>query len=261
MRYLLILFSFAISTISLAETLEFWNSGNTVSYSATRLITTDGETTSMKEYHAPGKLRMEMLNPETGKVEMIMLNDFAKNRVIGMMPEEKLAMNMTSMYQFMQVSFDNTEILEKKKIGSEKVNGINTTKYQLSGEDDLGRSQEMLVWYNKDNVLLKAESTKGDDFVMQLKDVKFANQPNELFIVPNDYESAGNASAAMFSQMGIKWGPGSNVKAREDEQYKQDVKDSAAEAAKAGAQDAVEEATAEAVKDAVKDKIKGFLKW
>ncbi len=78
------------------------------------------------------------------------------------------------------------------KIGKEKVNGINATKYEVVDLDADGGSSDVFLWLSKDNIPVKMEGTSlsgGEKtrFRRELNNVRIGNQNPKLFEVPAGY--------------------------------------------------------------------------
>ena len=260
MRLLFIVVSLLIS-MSHAEGLDFWGSQSQISYSATRVMTSENDQpVIMKEYHAPGKFRLEMIDPETKQIAnvVIMSKDQGKEKIISLIPEQKIAMNVTSFKQLSQFGVQDFKFYENKKVGSDKINGHAATKYKVKGVDERGEKHEGYIWKTKDDIIVKMEAKdKQDNFVMQLQDLRLAKQNPNLFVVPEGYQSLGDAMANFGQLLKDNFNIDANQKSA-DESNNNSV--SEAQSASAASDESSEDAAA-AVKKAAKDKLKKLLNW
>lgn len=87
------------------------------------------------------------------------------------------------------------------KVGSERVNGMATTKYKIEGVNEKGQRFEGYLWATNDNVPARMEGiSQGKEVRIDYTNIKTGNQDPALFRVPADYQLA--ASPGMPA-----WGP------------------------------------------------------
>lgn len=259
MRFLIVLTLFIFHTAAWAESIDFWGGNTQYSYSATRIMDSkNDDAVMMKEYVAPGKVRLEMFDPDTQKLINIVLLLKDENQYISLIPESKIAMNMTSLAQMRNFGINTKyEVLENKRVGSDKVNGYAATKYKVKVKDVSGDVNQGYIWKTKQGVVIKMESIdQNDKWTMELQNLKFAKQNASLFVVPDDYQSMGDAMANFGQFM-----KDNGMKPRSDEQFNEDMNKAGQDAVKAGVQEAIEEDASSAIKNDVKNKLKGLIKW
>ena len=84
----------------------------------------------------------------------------------------------------------DSDNVDYKAIGSEEIDGLQTTKYQVTDTED-DTQHEAIFWVTEDNILVRMEiepdkSVSDESFTMRLTDLKLGPQPDDLF------ESPGN---------------------------------------------------------------------
>ena len=84
----------------------------------------------------------------------------------------------------------DSDNVDYKAIGSEEIDGLQTTKYQVTDTED-DTQHEAIFWVTEDNILVRMEiepdkSVSDESFTLRLTDLKLGPQPDDLF------ESPGN---------------------------------------------------------------------
>ena len=84
----------------------------------------------------------------------------------------------------------DSDNVDYKEIGSEEIDGLQTTKYQVTDTED-DTQHEAIFWVTEENILVRMEiepdkSVSDESFTMRLIDLKLGPQPDDLF------ESPGN---------------------------------------------------------------------
>jgi hypothetical protein len=93
------------------------------------------------------------------------------------------------------------------KLGSERVNGMATTKYKIEGVDEKDRPLEGFLWATNDDVPVRMEGTsQGKRVRIDYTNIKIGKQDPRLFEIPAGYERA--------AMPGMPGGPPSGVQPR-----------------------------------------------
>ena len=127
----------------------------TVSYSGMRIITTPEGDFRQKVYWSPEKVRTETDMPGMSMVNIVR-QDLGVMWILtpdgGVCLEQTLdeneAMAMSPAYEDDDVEF--------KKLGEETVDGLPTTKYEVTSTDDLGTNRA-LFWVTEENIPVRME--------------------------------------------------------------------------------------------------------
>lgn len=85
-----------------------------------------------------------------------------------------------------------TQFLNAKKtqlLGTEKIDGILTTKYAMKADND---EKPIFAWFSTQGIIVKAEIPENPETgrpkaSIQLKNIKIGSQDASLFELPNDY--------------------------------------------------------------------------
>lgn len=170
-----------------------------VDYSADReIVTAQGDLVG-RVYHAGGKERAEM---EMGGMKMITIIRPDRQLIWTLMPMQK-------MYQELdfddeppmgpQLSAAPPQDMTISKVGSEKVEGHDTTKYQLTLADE---SASGFIWLTRDNIPVKMDMLSEDGgqkirMQMTLKNLKIGKQDPALFELPAGYQKLPSMGGLM----------------------------------------------------------------
>ena len=144
-------------------------------------------------HHSHGKERSEM---QMEGMSMISIIRPDKNVAWQLMPMQKMymEMDMTSAKKMSGKAPDDVTI---EKVGSDMLDGINTTKYKLLMKD---KSAGGFIWLSPENIPVKMDflSKEGKEkqrITMTLKNLKVEPQEAALFELPAGYQpmpSMGN---------------------------------------------------------------------
>ncbi len=152
-------------------------------------------------HHSHGKERNEMQMEGMSMVTIIR-------------PDKKLAWQLMPMQKmYMEMDFSSANKMSGKapddvtieKVGSESLDGIDTTKYKILMKD---KSAGGFIWLSPENIVLKMDfiSKEGKDknrITMTLKSLKIEPQEAALFELPAGYQpmpSMGNMMKNFKSQ-------------------------------------------------------------
>ena len=167
-------------------------------FTADHVTTTpDGQQLKGKIYSSKDKVRMEMKQPGMPGT-MIILYSKGGNKSTMIMSSSKKYFEMSAS------DIEMTGLLEeanknKKKLGTETVNGIKCTKYQVTQEINvmgIKKSAKVIIWQSDDYVFpIKTQSEEGA--TQELRNIKKGDPPAKLFKIPADYKKANNMMELM----------------------------------------------------------------
>lgn len=153
-------------------------------FSADFVMKSGGMSSSGKIFFAQDKFRMDMNAPQ--KVTTIVQLD--KKEVINIMHEQKMYMIMPFDTQNNPKVEEKLEgEIERKKLGTEVIDGHPTTKYLVICNID-NKRQEFYQWF-ADNIKLplKIEAQDGS-WLQEFKNVKTGKIPDSVFEIPAGYK-------------------------------------------------------------------------
>lgn len=199
----------ALAQPALAQTMMFNEMDPSVSYSAWRHVETGGRSMEMREYHAPGMQRLEM-NAQGQDMVMIHRNDTGESWMI--MPQMQAYMQ-TSAERVAQSSGD-VEIVERTRVGRERVNGYDTIKYKAVFRDPQGQEGSGYFWLTEQHGIpirtdMMQQTPHGKQRVyMELTDLQVGSQPASLFEVPDGYRALPGGMMGMGAMGGLSGSSG-----------------------------------------------------
>ena len=87
----------------------------------------------------------------------------------------------------------STGTWEVAKAGEEKIGGIDTTKWNVSGKGADGRGFKGIIWTTKENIQVKMEGEADEDnkkakAVSELRNLKVGAVDAKVFEIPKDYK-------------------------------------------------------------------------
>ncbi len=238
-----------------------------VAFSASRVMSISGVDQTMEGpyYYSPGRHRSEM--------------DAAGQTITAIIREDRnlIWMLMPQMNMYMELSFDErelgrggafegAEVLQSRELGREEVNGMRTTRYEITVRNPGGDSATGTVWATAEMIPMKMDMVvdSGERVVVELRDVRIEPQPDELFEVPAGYTgmslgSIGNIANALQGAFGGAGDAGQSGAAQQgagdDPGFAQEVAEGAAE----GARDAVSDGVRDGVRENVGRRIRGIF--
>lgn len=156
-------------------------------FSADFVMKSGGMSTSGKMFFAQDKFRMDMNAPQ--KITSIVRLD--KKEVINIMHEQKMYMIMPFDNQNKPKVEEKLEgEIERKKVGTEVIDGHPTTKYLVICNVD-NKKQEFYQWFADDIKLpLKIEAKDGS-WSQEFKNVKMGKVSDSVFEIPAGYRKLG----------------------------------------------------------------------
>jgi len=152
------------------------------SFSADATLETEEITTKSRVYYQPGMVRDEI---DMAGQKMVMIRRFDLNKfwmIIGQ------GMYMESAADQDSAQAPNYKLVSREIVGTETVNGMETTKYKSVYESRDGKFGGF-TWYTDDNIAVKAfliHESKGDKqrFKYEMSNLERASQPKDLFEIP-----------------------------------------------------------------------------
>ena len=171
-----------------------------VSYSGKRMVKSDQGRVEMREYHAPGRRRIEMSNQGRNMVMIIRMD---KSESWMLIPEAK-AYIQSSMADVNQNTASGFKVLEQTAVGKERVNGYATTKYKGTFLDPQGRKGGGYFWLTENHGIpiktdITLQTAEGKERIFsELTELKLGPQPRSLFELPDSYRAIPGGMAGMF---------------------------------------------------------------
>lgn len=149
---------------------------------------------SMKGHvnYAPTRERREMVMD--GGDKMIMITRHDKKVSWTLMPADKMYMEMSLAQASAQAKDDTSKYkIEQTEVGSETVNGVDTTKSKIIMTGPKGEKMGGFMWVTRDNIVVKMDAIAIDKkdkhrFKTELTNLKVGKQDPKLFEVPAGYE-------------------------------------------------------------------------
>jgi hypothetical protein len=195
----------AVSVILAAPT--FAGPGINAEYSAEEVVETSEGLTKSTVYSTPTMERREI---SEGGQQMISITRRDKKVVWSLMPEEKMYMEMP-IGQSAEKKEEKTDLsaykIEQTPMGQETINGIvmNKGKMIMTGKD--GSKMGGFMWTTKEGIIAKLDALsvdqgKKDRFKLEMKNLKIAKQPVNLFEIPQGYEKMDMGTIGGMEGMG-----------------------------------------------------------
>ena len=156
-------------------------------YSAEIVTRTKGMTMTSKMYFSGDKIRSE--SEQAGR-KMISIIRMDKKVSWSLMPVQKMYMEMAMPDDKMMMGMTEKAPgqVERKKIGREKVNGVDCDKYLVTSIDKTtGKKSSVYMWLSGDNIPMRTAAIDGS-FVSEIKNFSKGPQPASLFEVPAGYK-------------------------------------------------------------------------
>lgn len=141
-------------------------------------------------YYAHDKERRELKLQGTSLPAKTMIIRRDKNVMWVLNPEHKAYSGVPlSNIRTSGSDFFSTELVEKTKLGSETIGGIETTKYRVKFAETPNGQLVGQIWLTSDNIVVRFEgefSSKGHSSLirMSLANLKIGPQPAEVFETP-----------------------------------------------------------------------------
>ena len=159
-------------------------------YSADQVMEHSEGASKGRVYVAPGKERRET---SEGGQNMLNITRHDKKVTWMLMPEDKMYME-TKHTAASQSKDDLSEYqIEQSVVGTEKMNGVETTKSKIimTGKD--GSKMGGFMWTTKEGIQVKLDAiaidkNSKDRFKMELTNIKISKQDPALFEIPKGYE-------------------------------------------------------------------------
>jgi hypothetical protein len=160
----------------------------TVEYSADRVVETEAGTFAGKVYSAQGKERSET---DMGGMQSVMI--LRRDKELGwmLMPAHKMYQQLDLAQARQQNGAAPDDQVEISEVGSESVEGFDSTKYKMLMKDG---SAGGFVWITKDGIpvkmdMLSKEDGKKSRITVTLKNLNIGSQDPQLFELPAGYSA------------------------------------------------------------------------
>ncbi len=153
-------------------------------FSAEMVTRSKGITTKSKLFAAKDKTRVEMADQKSGKVTVIITR--ADKKVSWILMPGNLYMEQAYKTENTAVTKDKMAgEVERKLMGKEKINGIDTDKYKITIVQKDVKSI-LFAWFDKDGFPVKTADEK-ETWSSEYLNMKKGKQAASLFEIPNGY--------------------------------------------------------------------------
>jgi outer membrane lipoprotein-sorting protein len=168
-----------------------------VDFSADMVMTTKDMKTTGKIYFERNKFRMDMQSPR----KMTTITRLDKRVMWSIMPEERMYMEMPlNPKNSPAVEEKMRGEIERKLVGSEKVDGHPTKKYLVTYHSG-GKKEQVYQWLATDiNFPVKTASVDGS-WSQEYRNIKMGSQPASLFELPAGYKKFAMPGGMNFNMM------------------------------------------------------------
>jgi hypothetical protein len=177
-----------------------------VEYAADRIVETEAGTFEGKVYSARDKERSET---NMGGMQSVMI--VRRDQQIGwmLMPAQKMYREMDLRQAREQSGAAPDDLMEITQVGSESVEGFDSTKYKLVMQDG---SAGGFIWITAQGIAVKMDMLskfegKKTRMTVTLKNVNIGSQDSRLFEVPPDYSAMPGATGAALGSLGMSKSP------------------------------------------------------
>ncbi len=158
-----------------------------IEYSAEILTKTKSMSLKSNMYFKDKMIRSE--SEQAGR-KMITIIRLDKKVAWSVMPAQKMYMEIAMpQEQMMMGRGDKIEgLVEKKKVGREKVAGVDCDKYLITVLDKkTGKKSSVYMWLSGDNIPMRTAAIDGS-YSSEITKLNKGNQPASLFEVPAGYK-------------------------------------------------------------------------
>ncbi len=150
------------------------------------IITKSGGTSAKSKIYVSGnKSRMEMTDQKSNEKTVLITR-----------PDKKVIWILMPGNIYMEQAFNPENIIaskdkidgevERKFLGKEKVNGIDTDKYKITVMTQ-GQKSVILAWLDKDGFPVKTSDENGK-YITEYLNIKKEKQQSSLFEIPAEYQ-------------------------------------------------------------------------
>ena len=155
-------------------------------FSAESISRFGGKTTSSKMFVSGNKWRVE--SSFMGR-KSIMIARQDKNVVYILMPQQKMYMEQKlDPKQVVAMSGKVPGEIERKKVGTGKINGVMCDKYKIVYKpSDESPKITVFQWIGKNHMPMKSAAIDGS-WSSEMKNIKIGKQPAKLFELPKGYK-------------------------------------------------------------------------
>jgi len=171
-----------ITLTFLVSVLFFAVQSHALDFSADTVMTAEGHKTNGKIYSKSDRFRMEMTGPQ----QMISISRMDKKVAWSIFPAQKSYMEM----QLNPDMTPKTEIrgeIERKQVGTEKIDGHPTKKYLVKYKDGT-KTSEIYQWMATDINFPVKTADINNKWTQEFRNIKVGPQPDNLFELPAGYK-------------------------------------------------------------------------
>jgi hypothetical protein len=162
--------------------------GPQVSYKAVEVVEVQGgRSMQATVYRAGLRERREMQS--NGQTVAIITRP-ADQELLMLMPGMNAAMKMNYERAMRDMDSGDLQGFDAEPVGQETVNGLDTTKYRIAGDNDRGTTFDGHAWVTDDGIRAKLAGTvsfsdgSSSPIRITLKNVERGDQPDDLFTLP-----------------------------------------------------------------------------
>lgn len=159
-----------------------------VEYQGDMTTNADGQTVNARIFYGVDRFRMNMQSPQ-GPVAMV----FNMTERTGFMLMESQRMAMRLPMERAQANFSTPpQNAEFEAMGTETVNGVETTKYRVTRKDPSKDGFEGFAWVTDQRIVVRMDGTHygpqgASDVDMNLTNLQVGDIDDGLFVVPEGY--------------------------------------------------------------------------
>ena len=164
----------------------------TADYTAEAVAKTEGQPDSVsKIWYTTDKIRVDVSHQ--GQTMSVIMDRPAKKMTV-LIPKSKL-FQTEALPEGEANNPIATGTWEVAKAGDEKVAGVDTTKWSVSGKGTDDRAFKGFIWTTKENIQVKMDGEAEEDgkkvkVTSELKNLKIGAVDAKLFEIPKDYKPA-----------------------------------------------------------------------
>lgn len=177
-----------------------------VEYAADRIVETEAGTFEGKVYSARDKERSET---NMGGMQSVMIVRRDKQLGYMLMPAQKMYRELDLRQAREQSGAAPDDLMEITQVGSESIEGFDSTKYKLVMKDG---SAGGFIWITAQGIAVKMDMLskfegKKTRMTVTLKNLSIGSQDSGLFEVPSDYSAMTVGAGAGLSSLGMSKSP------------------------------------------------------
>ncbi len=166
-------------------------------YAADVLVESQGHSFRGKVWRSGLKERREM---HMGGNSVVFVMDHQARKAWLLFPKQRRVMEQPRSAARKYTGHPALNNMRKTSLGSEKVDGEDTTKFRIEGKDEGGQSFGAHMWITEDQIIMKVEpdvAMTGEKVVIALANLKRGAQDPALFQVPKGWARMQMGGPAM----------------------------------------------------------------